>query len=150
MLGRDVLRRFWDKVEKSDGCWEWMGYRNPKGYGHFRARGRARLAHRVSWEIHHGEDPGDLCVLHKCDNPSCVRPDHIELGTIATNQRQMVARGRSARGVRNWKAKLDPDKVREIRRLAQRHTYRDVARMFDTTCSTISNIVNRKEWRHVA
>lgn len=96
-MKRDTLQeRFWRKVHKTDGCWEWTGSRDRKGYGKI-AKGGAPtiplLAHRVSWAIHHG-DPGDLCVLHRCDNPPCVRPDHLFLGTIADNNRDMTQKGR--------------------------------------------------------
>jgi hypothetical protein len=87
--------RFWTKVQKSDGCWQWTAYRDPMGYGRFRLNGEARLAHRVSWEMHNGSiSPEDLCVLHKCDNPSCVNPDHLFLGDRIANVADMVAKGR--------------------------------------------------------
>jgi hypothetical protein len=86
--------RFWAKVSKGDGCWIWTGSRNPKGYGRLNTGNRVRLAHAISWELSHGAVPDGLWVLHRCDNPPCVRPDHLWLGTAADNTADMVAKGR--------------------------------------------------------
>lgn len=85
--------RFWDKVLVGDGCWEWQAFRNEHGYGVFGWRGRNRLAHRVAWELWHGEEPSE-CILHSCDTPACVRPEHLFEGTQAENLRDMIAKGR--------------------------------------------------------
>src|SRR6185312_2100669 len=72
-----LAARFWSHVQKTDGCWEWIGFRNEAGYGRLYALGRFRLAPRVVWFLETGEWPtGRLLVCHKCDNPSCVRFDH--------------------------------------------------------------------------
>ncbi len=86
--------RFWQKVQKGDGCWEWQGSRNKLGYGITSLRGRAIRAHRVSWEIVNGPIPDGLLVCHRCDNPACVRPDHLFLGTQIDNLRDMRTKGR--------------------------------------------------------
>lgn len=96
-----VAQRFWRQIEKSDGCWNWAGLRNKFGYGRLTSSGKGArdlVAHRVSWEFHHGQIPNDLCVLHKCDNPPCVNPDHLFLGTKADNNADKVAKDRQARG----------------------------------------------------
>lgn len=89
-----VEERFWGKVEKTDGCWLWKGYRTPKGYGVFKMNGKNQQAHRAAWMLTHGPIPTGLDVLHECDNPPCVRPDTLFLGTNTDNQRDSVAKGR--------------------------------------------------------
>jgi len=89
--------RFWSFVNKTDGCWIWTGSTNKKGYGQM-SQGKRGLrplhVHRVSWEIHNGQIPDDQCVLHRCDNPACVRPDHLFLGTEKENTRDMMSKER--------------------------------------------------------
>lgn len=86
--------RFWSKVQKGEGCWEWQGRRFPFGYGAFYLEGQWNGAHRASWRVHFGEIPDGLWVLHRCDNPPCVRPDHLFLGTHLDNVRDMCRKGR--------------------------------------------------------
>jgi HNH endonuclease len=89
----DQDTRFWDKVLVGDGCWEWQATRRG-GYGRYRIDGRLEDAHRVAYRLWFGPIPDGLDVLHSCDNPSCVRPAHLRVGTHAENMAEAVARRR--------------------------------------------------------
>lgn len=95
---------FWSKVRKGQGCWEWVAGKTKSGYGQLQARKiqkQPMLAHRVSWQIEHGPIAGGLHVLHRCDNPACVRPSHLFLGTQVDNNDDRDKKGRVASGDRN-------------------------------------------------
>ncbi len=115
--------RFWKRVKKTSGCWLWLGTGVPAGYGHMKDANRRNVyVHRVSWEIHFGPIPDGLFVLHDCDNPSCVRPDHLFLGTNADNMKDCSRKGRT-KGccVQSWHGEKSPvsrltwGAIREIR-----------------------------------
>ena len=93
---RTVQERFWNKVNKSDGCWEWSAGRLDSGYGRFRLDGRMLVASRVAYSLTFGAIPDGLSVLHSCDNPPCVNPKHLRTGTRSENMQEMVARGRNS------------------------------------------------------
>jgi hypothetical protein len=90
---------FRSMIEQSDGCWLWSGSKDRDGYGTYHVSRVTQKAHRVSWELSFGAVPDGLCVLHKCDNPCCVRPDHLFLGTQADNVKDMNQKGRSSGNV---------------------------------------------------
>lgn len=90
----DPSRRFWSKVDDSGDCWLWTANRTPLGYGRFSFNGEPQKAHRVAWILTHGEIPQGLNVLHRCDNPPCVRTTHLFIGTIMDNCHDMMRKGR--------------------------------------------------------
>lgn len=91
----DFMARLVDR----SGCWEWTSFTDRHGYGRFTFEKRLLLAHRASWMFHNGSIPAGLCVLHRCDNPLCVKPEHLFLGTIADNNRDAMQKGRLRRAV---------------------------------------------------
>ena len=137
-----VAARFWSKVDKSDGCWEWSGSRQGPGYGLFKLKGRLHKAHRVALMLSGVEVPDHLCVLHSCDNPPCCNPAHLRLGTKGENNVERSEKFRSA-------AKLTPEDVREIRRLrAHGATQAQAAARFGVARETISSIERGISWSH--
>lgn len=106
----DMVARFWSHVDVSGECWVWLGCRNHRGYGLFGVNGKCRSAHRVAYEIAHGIIPDGLFVLHRCDNPACVRPDHLWLGTHADNMNDRNVKGRTAKGERHA-ARIHPERM---------------------------------------
>jgi hypothetical protein len=96
-MRRSVAERFFAKVVQSAGdeCWHWTAFCDRRGYGQFSTRDMpSARAHRVSWVIHHGQIPDGMCVLHRCDNPPCVNPAHLFLGTLRDNVHDMMTKGR--------------------------------------------------------
>ena len=95
-LTEKQIVRFWNKVttKGSDECWEWQAGLNPDGYGRVSLGYRMYSAHRVSYFLKHQKDPGDLCVCHSCDNPKCVNPNHLWLGTFGDDMRDMTKKER--------------------------------------------------------
>lgn len=180
-LPADVRRRmfeerFWPRVHRSDdpdGCWGWMAGKFASGYGAISGTliglKTADRAHRASWVLANGPIPDGLFVCHHCDNPPCVRPDHLFLGTVQDNSDDMVRKGRSnttniwvareklfrenlhLRGEQVASARLTEEKVREMRRLAAEgipHTH--LAKRFGVANNTAYCVVKRITWAHVA
>lgn len=141
---------FHEKYSKSDGCWEWTGHRNNKGYGVLHVRligasaGKVHLAHRISWALANGEMPDGKCICHRCDNPICVRPDHLFSGTHKQNSQDMVAKRRLVRSVgdANGKSKITVAQVQEIRALAGTATLREIGQRFGLCVNHVCNIIN--------
>lgn len=142
--------RFWSKVQMADGCWIWTGAKTTGGYGHISRDGRRQRAHRVSWELHHGAIPPGLQVCHACDNPQCVRPDHLWLGTNSENQIDSSSKRRKCMGERHRSAKLTAEIVRSIRAEVNSGVMqRDVAAKHGVDPTAVSQIMRGKTWKHV-
>lgn len=147
--GRSERERFYAFFVAGDGCWEWSGGRFERGYGAFEGSSGSRRAHRVSWELHRGPIPDGLKVLHRCDNPPCVNPDHLFLGDDVDNAADMTAKGRGRIGQRNGRAKLTPEDV-----IAARYAVifaacskARVGRALGVSRTQIERIVSGRQWR---
>ncbi len=162
--------RFWAKVQKTDSCWLWIASKNQCGYGLFatepRPNGSMKMepAHRVSWRIHFGDIPQGLLVLHNCpggDNPSCVNPAHLWLGTDHDNAWDKSAKGRSVKGQHfphalrckgenTWSAKLTEDDVRAIRTARSEGVSASIlAEKYGISKTQVWCIARRAKWKHI-
>jgi hypothetical protein len=144
--------RFLAKVRPADerGCWLWNAYANVDGYGRIRVNRRLLLAHRVSYELFVGPIPAGAVIRHRCDVKGCVNPAHLESGTPLDNARDMVERGRQARGETNANTKLTAAQVMAARRrVANGETHRRVAADYGVAKATISHAVTGRTWRHL-
>ena len=151
-----VEQRFWGRVEKTDYCWNWIGAKLNKEYGQFWVDGKKCLAHRFSWVLHFGAIPKGsgyhgTCVLHKCDNPACVNPDHLFLGSNLDNVRDMIKKGRHRtnplKGEKRPQAKLTEIQVREILKDERKNI--KIAEDYNVNYRTISAIKHGTRWAHV-
>ena len=147
------MKRFWEKVDKSGGpdvCWPWLSSLIYSGYGMFWMNGRARIAHRIAYQISTGNDPGELEVMHSCDNRKCVNPAHLSIGTHQDNMTDAVMKRRFPRGEAKPAAKLTDNIVRQIRQLrSDGMKLQKIADIYSTDTGRVSRIVNRKIWTHV-
>lgn len=117
-ISQEIYTRFWQKVNKfgpvyeplKTRCWVWIAAKDYEGYGAFNGKPLSKRSHRASWELSIGVIPEGLCVLHKCDNPSCVNPAHLRLGSNKDNTLDMIEKGRHAYGERHG-SKTQPEKV---------------------------------------
>lgn len=144
-----VIARFWRKLDKSGDCWPWIGEKSPEGYGQMTTPYGNIRAHRLSWTIANGKIPDGLLVCHTCDNPPCVNPAHLWLGTNLDNRADMVAKGRQVRGEQNGFSKLTDAKVREIRALLPFENNAKIAARFQISDSQIRRIRHGWIWKHV-
>lgn len=153
-----IEARFWMDVDKSAGhgpwgdCWLWVGRLDKDGYGECKSvcNKRTWKAHRFSYHLANGGIPEGLMVRHRCDVRNCINPKHLKLGTVVDNSADMKARNRSLRGERNPTAKLNDEKVIEIRRRAASGEKKiRLAEEFGVTDVAISDICNGKVWTHV-
>jgi hypothetical protein len=142
-----VPEPFWDKVKigEENDCWPWERNMNPQGYGTLRIQGKMKRAHRVAYELSRGPIPDGMVVCHTCDNPSCVNPHHLFLGSQRDNVQDMANKGRHPA------AKLGELQVVAIRKLyaSGERNQSDLANMFGVTKQQISLIINRKNWTRI-
>ena len=153
---KPVADLFWSKVQigSGDECWLWIGTVNKLrgGYGQLRSNNRSFRAHRVSWELHFGQVSTGLDVLHHCDNPPCVNPSHLFLGTQTDNSADMWAKGRgryvAQPGSKNGRAKLTEEKVSHILDLyaSGGFTQKELAQRFAISPCSVWEIVHGKKW----
>jgi len=154
LTGKDE-ERFWKKVKRGNGCWEWCAARDPTGYGRFKLNGKAELAHRVSYTLTRGEIPHGYLVCHHCDNPRCVRPDHLFSGTYSDNMMDAGKKGRlehvghQSFGEKNGSSKLTKEKVADIREMyaTGNFSYRALGKIYKAGYRTIGHIVNYDIWK---
>ncbi len=150
--------RFWSKVDRNGDCWEWKASRTAAGYGRFGVSRRVwEFAHRVAWRLTHGEIPAGAFVCHRCDNPACVRPEHLFLGSPADNSADMKQKGRGKgnphpgprKGMKRLGArKLSDAQIQEIRALygAKQVTQKELALRYGVSQPLISLVVRGESY----
>lgn len=155
-------QRFWEKVNKNGKmhpynpelgrCWEWTDTKYGIGYGRLETKGKRTTAHHISYKMHKGEIEAGKLVLHNCDNPPCVNPAHLKLGTPLDNMRDKVIRGRhnAAKGESHYAAKLTEAQVIEMRRLHESGISEvAIRKMFGVGQACVNGILLRKRWKHI-
>ena len=145
-----VELNFWRWVDMSGDCWLWTRGRTTAGYGSVHVVDKRQYAHRLAYEFVKGPIPEGMSVCHSCDNPPCVNPDHLFLGSHTENIQDSAKKGRMHPGEKHGLSKLNADQVLEIRRLCtEGFSPYNVARMFGVSRSNIQHIVRRSTWKHL-
>lgn len=135
------------KFVESTNCLEFTGQITAWGYGQIYIRQTRWSTHRLAWTLAHGPIPPGMQVLHRCDNPACINPEHLFLGTQADNMKDMARKGRSSRGVKNRTAKLTEEQVLAIR--ADPRPHRTIAACYGIKHTNVGDIKRGRIWRHV-
>ena len=149
---KHTVKTFWEKVDKTSDCWFWTCYLNRVGgYGVFNMNNKSYFAHRLSYTIHYGKIPEGKNVCHKCDNPSCVNPEHLFLGNQKENCSDSIIKGRNSRGEISGASVLTDDLVIKIRKeyIPNKIGAGRLAKKYSVAKSTIQRVLNRKTWRHI-
>ncbi len=151
--GKTPIERFWSRVDKTSsdrGCWMWQGKPQNKGYGQLEVEGRSWLAHVFCWTLEQGKEPA-LNLLHSCDTPLCVNPDHLREGTQKDNMQDAKDRGRIAKGSAHYKAQLTDDVVIQVLRLFKEGVKRShIAKRLDIPWAAVYPICKGVTWRHIS
>lgn len=154
VIGPRFVNRFWARIAETECCWQWQGSNNNRGYGQFLVRrGETRLAHVVSYALTRGPVEPGYYVCHHCDNPPCVRPDHLFLGTPTDNSLDSVSKGRAnrSRGSAHPQAVLTEEDVAAIRSVpAYYGRATDLAREYGIDPAHASRLLLGQGWGHVA
>lgn len=144
-----ILERLMSKIRYTESCWIWEGTKY-KGYGCIQIKGKHCRPHRLLFEHFKGEIPKGMSLCHFCDNPSCVNPDHLWIGTTQDNSNDMIKKGRSLKGTKNHKCIIDDDKALYIRFLCDNgYSVLSISKYFDISRGAIYAIKYRKNWKHL-
>lgn len=146
----NLEKRFWSKVDikGEDDCWNWKAAILNTGYGQIRINNRGVLAHRVAYQLFYGNFSDELLMCHKCDNRACCNPKHLFLGTIQDNNRDMLEKGRNAKGIKMGSNKLSEKEIKEIRNSPNSQTR--LAIEYGVNQSTIQRIKSFIYWKHIS
>lgn len=143
-------KRFLKKVRKTDNCWIWIGQRDRDGYGRFWYNKKNKFAHRISYQWWRGPLYEEKVIMHKCDTPECVNPEHLSQGTIGDNNRDCIEKGRknNFKGENNPKNKLTEYQVKRVKDF---HTFgmsvTELSRTFNVSRKQIDNIIKGVHWK---
>lgn len=151
---KPLHEKFWSRVQKTNSCWLWEGRLTKAGYGQISHRGTPIYTHRLSWEIHKGSIPKKMEVCHHCDNPACVNPDHLFIGSHRDNMHDMLSKNRGStagladqRGEKHPGAKITEDIVRAIRqRLRSKESHSSIAKDLGISRPTVTAINCGRLW----
>ena len=147
-LTEEQKKRFWEKVDKTESCWLWTGATGHYGHGGVGINSKTHKTHRISWLLAGNTIPEGHVIRHKCRSKNCLNPEHLETGTRAENSADMLRDGTSTQGEKHPCVKLTTEQVLEIRERATENQCR-LAEEYRVTQSTISQIIQRRTWKHI-